>query len=181
MMSYSDFPAPKDFPIYMPNIKVMEYLQMYARKFDLTKHIRFNTTVKSVKKTDDYDVTGKWQITYFPHGKEIIGQKTEIVDYLLVCTGHHWIKNVPRFEGMDDFQGKMIHSKQYKDFKGFENKTVLVIGTNYFILYYPIDLFVKNERITLLHNVEHTIVFTIQQLKGVWVQFHYHFCLYFWS
>jgi len=35
---------------------------------------------------------------------------------------------VPKFEGMDNFKGEVIHSKQYKDFKGFENKNVLVVG-----------------------------------------------------
>ena len=131
MMSFSDFPAPKEFPVYMPNIKVMDYLQMYSKKFDLLQHIKFNTTVSSVKRTGDHDVTGKWEIVYYPHGKEIIGKKSEIVDYLFVCTGHHWIKNIPKFEGMNDFKGKIIHSKQYKDFKGLENKTVLVIGRTF--------------------------------------------------
>ena len=128
MMSFSDFPPPKEFPVYMPNAKVMEYFQMYAKKFDLLKHIKFNTTVSSIKRTDDHDITGKWEITYYPHGKEIVGKKLEIVDYLFVCTGHHWMKNIPNFEGMNDFKGKIIHSKQYKDFKEFENKTVLVVG-----------------------------------------------------
>jgi len=128
MMSFSDFPAPKEFPVFMPNTKVMEYFQMYANKFDLLKHIKFNTSVKSVKRTDDHDLTGKWEITYYPHGKEIVGQKSEIFDFLFVCTGHHWMKNEPKFEGMDNFKGEVIHSKQYKDFKGFENKNVLVVG-----------------------------------------------------
>ena len=135
MMSFSDFPPPREFPVYMPNIKVMEYFWMYAKKFDLIKHIKFNTTVSSVKRTDDHDVTGKWEIIYYPHGKEIIGKKSEIVDYLFVCTGHHWMKNIPKFEGMNDFKGKIIHSKQYKDFKEFEDKTVLVVGKKSGLLY----------------------------------------------
>lgn len=118
----------------MPNVKVMEYLQMYANKFDLLKCVKFSTTVKSVKKSDDHDITGKWSITYFPIGKEIVGQKTESFDYLFVCTGHHWIKNVPIFPGMDNFKGTVMHSKHYKDFKGFEGKTILVVG-NYLTLF----------------------------------------------
>ena len=138
MMSFSDFPAPREFPVYMPNTKVMEYFQMYAKRFDLLKHIKFNTSVKSVKRTDDHDLTGRWEITYYPHGKEIVGQKSEIVDFLFVCTGHHWMKNVPKFEGMDDFKGDVIHSKQYKDFKGFENKNVLVVGRKTFCCFIKI-------------------------------------------
>eukprot|EP00795_Rhopilema_esculentum_P015437 gene15437-6683_t len=128
MMSYSDFPAPKDFPVYMPNVKVMEYLHLYVKHFNISKYIKLDTVVKSVKKSDDHDLTGKWDITFFPHGKEIIGQKCETFDFIFVCTGHHWIKNLPHFDGIDDFKGKKIHAKQYKDFKGYEDKRVLVIG-----------------------------------------------------
>ena len=133
MMSYSDFPAPKEFPVYMHNTKVMEYLHMYAKKFDMLKHIKFNTSVKTVKRSSDHEVTGKWDITHFPHGKEIVGQKTETFDFLFVCTGHHWIMNMPYVQGIEDFTGVKLHSKQYKDFKGFENKNVVVIGTLHFV------------------------------------------------
>lgn len=135
MMSYSDFPAPKEFPVYMHNTKVMEYLDMYAKQFDMLKHIKFNTSVKTVKKSSDHDVTGKWDITHFPHGKEIVGQKTETFDFLFVCTGHHWLMNMPHVQGIENFTGVKLHSKQYKDFKGFEDKNAVVIGTNPAILF----------------------------------------------
>ncbi|KAM7107046.1 LOW QUALITY PROTEIN: flavin-containing monooxygenase 5-like [Ciconia maguari] len=41
MMCFSDFPIPSDFPNYMHNSKIMEYFRMYARRFDLLRHIRF--------------------------------------------------------------------------------------------------------------------------------------------
>ena len=128
MMSYSDFPPPKEFPIYMHNTKVMEYFIMYAEKFDLLKYIKFNTVISSVKKSSDHEVTGKWDIVHSPVGKEIVGKKTETFDFVFVCTGHHWQKNLPTFEGLEKFKGIKIHSKAYKDFKGFENKNVLVVG-----------------------------------------------------
>eukprot|EP00794_Sanderia_malayensis_P014230 gene14231-15714_t len=128
MMSYSDFPAPKEFPIYMHNTKVMEYLSMYAKEFDLIKYVKFCTKIKMVKKCPDFDVTGKWEITYHPVGKEIVGEKSEVFDFVFVCTGHHWLKNVPHFEGIENFKGTVIHSKQYKTPSRFEDKVVLVIG-----------------------------------------------------
>jgi hypothetical protein len=35
-------------------------------------------------------------------------------DFVMVCSGHHWKARVPDFPGMDDFNGQMIHSSQYK-------------------------------------------------------------------
>ncbi|KAI8483276.1 hypothetical protein Bbelb_390170 [Branchiostoma belcheri] len=45
MMSFSDFPFPKDTPPYLPYHRVYTYLQDYAQHFDLKKHIRFGTQV----------------------------------------------------------------------------------------------------------------------------------------
>ena len=46
MMCFSDFPIPEDFPNYMHNSKIMEYFRMYARRFDLLRHIRFRVRAR---------------------------------------------------------------------------------------------------------------------------------------
>ena len=38
--AFSDFPPPKEFPIFLPHSKMYEYLRMYAEHFDLEKNIR---------------------------------------------------------------------------------------------------------------------------------------------
>ena len=128
MMSFSDFPCPKEFPIFLPNWKVMEYLHLYGNSFNATKYIKFNTVVQEVRKTQDHTQTGRWEVHYHLKGKEIIGKKMKVFDAIFVCTGHHWKPNYPKFEGVDRFRGKTLHSKSYKDYKEFENKTVMVIG-----------------------------------------------------
>jgi dimethylaniline monooxygenase (N-oxide forming) len=45
-----------------------------------------------------------------------------------VCTGHHAKKNVPEFPGLEKFKGKVTHTHEYKDFHGYEDKNVLIIG-----------------------------------------------------
>ena len=47
MMSYSDFPIPKEFPIYMHNKHVTKYFHLYADEFGLRKFIRFETSVRT--------------------------------------------------------------------------------------------------------------------------------------
>ena len=39
---------------------------------------------------------------------------TETFDAVLVCTGHHCDKNMPTFPGLEDFQGKVVHTHDYK-------------------------------------------------------------------
>ena len=45
MMSYSDFPIPKEYPVYMHNSYVLKYFNLYIDHFGLKKHIRFRTEV----------------------------------------------------------------------------------------------------------------------------------------
>lgn len=44
MSCFSDFPCPEDFPNYLPHGLLLEYFRMYARHFDLLRHIRFKVS-----------------------------------------------------------------------------------------------------------------------------------------
>ena len=99
---------------------------MYMKHFDLKKYIRFNTHVNTIKQCEDFSKTGQWEL-------EIRDVKTgsvtkEVYDGVLVCTGHHADKHWPTFPGQEDFQGKMVHTHDYKSHVGYENKRVVVIG-----------------------------------------------------
>jgi len=124
MMAFSDFPIPKEYPSYMHNSQILEYFNSYAKHFGLYQYIQFETKVINVKKHPDFDSNGKWIIRF--QQKEV--EKEETFDSVVVSSGHHWKTRLPKFEGMDVFQGKQIHSHSYKDHVGFENKSVVVVG-----------------------------------------------------
>lgn len=63
MMAYSDFPPAPEYPNFMHNRDVLEYFRSYATNFNLLDRIRYNTEIQSVKRADDYDSTGRWQVT----------------------------------------------------------------------------------------------------------------------
>lgn len=56
---------------------------------------------------------------------------TETFDGVMLCSGHHSEPFEPPFPGLRDgtFQGRVLHSHSYKDATGFEDKTVLVVGS----------------------------------------------------
>lgn len=62
MYCYSDFPFPKDFPNFLHHTKVIEYLKMYAEKFDLERYIHYCTEVTEVEQTKDFETTGQWLV-----------------------------------------------------------------------------------------------------------------------
>ena len=48
MSSFSDFPVPAEYPMFMHNKSVDEYFHMYADRFGLNNYIHFNTEVRNI-------------------------------------------------------------------------------------------------------------------------------------
>ncbi|KAI6174785.1 Dimethylaniline monooxygenase [N-oxide-forming] [Aphelenchoides bicaudatus] len=125
MTAYSDYPPKATDPNYMHNRKLLQYLRDYADHHGVTKHIRFNHRVENVVKASDYDKTGRW-VVHFTDGEG--NKKQETFEAVLCCTGHHAAPKLPSWPGQENFQGRILHSKQYKDPRGFEGHNVLVVG-----------------------------------------------------
>ena len=52
----------------------------------------------------------------------------KVVDFVMVCNGHLHEANLPQLKGLASFTGRVLHTHDYKDFRGFEGKKVLVVG-----------------------------------------------------
>ncbi|KAM7388517.1 hypothetical protein PAMP_024687 [Pampus punctatissimus] len=127
MMCYSDFPIPADYPNYMHHSKILTYFRMYADHFKLLQHIRFQTSVKSVKQRPDFSRTGQWEVvTENRDGQE----ERHVFDAVICCTGHFNYPNLPLkdFPGIETFEGKYFHSWDYKGPEDMHGKRMVVIG-----------------------------------------------------
>ncbi|KAJ8277841.1 hypothetical protein GJAV_G00080730 [Gymnothorax javanicus] len=127
MMCFSDFPIPAEFPNYMHNSLIMDYFRMYAESFQLTRHIRFQTTVCSVNQRPDFARSGQWEVvTEHKEGRK----EKHIFDAVMICVGHHAHPNMPLsdFSGIETFKGKYFHSRDYKTPEEWRGKKVVVIG-----------------------------------------------------
>ncbi|CAN8218078.1 unnamed protein product [Coccothraustes coccothraustes] len=127
MSCFSDFPFPEDFPNYLSHSLVLEYLRMYARHFDLLRHIRFQTTVLSVRKRPDFSASGQWEVVTETHGV----RESHVFDAVMLCTGHYQEPYLPlaSFPGIESrFKGQYLHSWEYRDEQAFRGKRVLVLG-----------------------------------------------------
>ncbi|NXJ08022.1 FMO3 monooxygenase, partial [Odontophorus gujanensis] len=126
MMCYPDFPFPDDYPNYIHNKRLYQYIRDYAQHFDLLRHIRFKTLVTKIKKRPDFSATGQWEVVTQRDGKE----EAAVFDAVMVCTGHHVYPNLPlaSFPGIEKFKGCYLHSREYKEPEKFRGKKVLVVG-----------------------------------------------------
>lgn len=114
------FPFPKHYPKYLSKRQFVEYLESYARHFDINPC--FNECVQSAK----YDeACGLWRINVVT----LSGSKVQyICRWLVVATGENAERFVPDIEGLREFGGEVLHTSDYKSGEKFHGKTVLVVG-----------------------------------------------------
>ncbi|NXE75535.1 FMO1 monooxygenase, partial [Cochlearius cochlearius] len=126
MSAFSDFPYPEDFPVFLHNTQLLEYLRRYVERFGLRQHIKFGTTVVSVRKRPDFATSGQWDVVTEVDGK----QTSHVFDAVMVCSGNLSEPSLPLhcFPGIERFQGQYFHSRQYKHPDVFQGKRVLVVG-----------------------------------------------------
>jgi dimethylaniline monooxygenase (N-oxide forming) len=113
----------------IPGPIVHEYLERYAKKFDILRRCVFNTQVTSVERE------GKgWKVHTKRVGKEPTAkEQTLTCDVLMVASGHF---TVPKFPNIDAsaFTGKIIHTKDINtssdELSSRDIKTVAVVGGN---------------------------------------------------
>nr|VFJ75644.1 MAG: dimethylaniline monooxygenase (N-oxide forming) [Candidatus Kentron sp. FW] len=118
-MAYSDFmPFSERLKIWTSR-EYEQYLHKYIEHFGFRGLISLNTEVTSVRKK------GKgWSVTVVKEGKT----SEHEFDAVAVCSGHFQKPNIPTYEGLDQFQGEIVHSLDYKNQDAFEGKRVLCVG-----------------------------------------------------
>ena len=107
-------PFPEDFPQYVPRLALVDYMEQYAKHFDINP--RFNVEVERINKKDLF-----WEVLC-KDGASIHAQN------IVVATGVNRVPYEPDFEGRALFQGKLIHSRTYRNPKPFLGQKVLVVG-----------------------------------------------------
>lgn len=129
-LEFADYSFEKHFgkqiASYPPRAVLFDYIQGRVKKAGVRKWIRFRTPVRNVtwdKKTKKFLVTS--------HDLKKDEVKTEKFDNVIVCSGHFSTPNVPEFEGLDRFNGRVLHAHDFRDAVEFKDKDILIIGTSY--------------------------------------------------
>jgi len=112
---YADWPMPDAYPDFPSALQMKAYYEAYTEEFNLRENIRFESPVTGMEQRDDE----LWDVT-FADGT------TETFKGVMVCNGHHWSRSFPSW--VADYQGKLIHSKDYQRPEDLAGKRVLVLG-----------------------------------------------------
>ncbi|XP_050294534.1 senecionine N-oxygenase [Anthonomus grandis grandis] len=151
VMGFPDFPIPEQDRSYLTQAEILQFLNMYAKKFDLEQYIKFNTMVQEIRPYGN----DKWQITsvYKPSGKVSVN----IYDSVIICNGHYNDPIIPKLPGQELFKGKIDHSHNYRDPEKFKGQRVLVIGAGPSGLDLTLHLSGVAEHVVLSHHVAEPI------------------------
>lgn len=116
-------PFPEDFPEYPCKKQFIEYLESYAKKFEINP--RFNECVQSAR----YDETsGLWRVKTVSNMASTRTEVEYICRWLVVATGENAECVTPDIEGLAEFGGDVMHVCDYKSGEKFKGKKVLVVG-----------------------------------------------------
>jgi len=107
---------------FSPQQEIQDYLKKIAEEFGVRAHIRLNTRL-TASRWDE--ATKRWVSTLqTPDGTETI--ETAV---LVSAIGQLNDPSMAKFDGADDFAGKMFHSADWPQDLDFKAKHVAVIGT----------------------------------------------------
>lgn len=117
--SYYFEPNPNWSRLYSTGAEIKQYADDVADKYDVRRHMRFNTTVEGARWDEETNV---WLVT-------LAGAVTLTARYLITATGFLSQPNTPDIRGITSFAGKIIHTTAWDDTYDLTGRRVAVIGT----------------------------------------------------
>ncbi|XP_022756406.1 probable flavin-containing monooxygenase 1 [Durio zibethinus] len=151
---FSDFPWPnRDDPTFPSHVEILDYLESYAKHFDVLKFVKFNSKVVELHfaghQETVHELAGNageygsllpgrpvWEIAVQTNDSKNL--KWYAFEFVVVCIGKYGdIPKIPIFphnKGPEMFQGKLLHSLDYckldKDAASqlLKGKKVVVVG-----------------------------------------------------
>ena len=116
----------KPIPSYPPRAVLWDYIKGRVEKAKVRDWVRFNTAVRMV----DWDRKKKlFRVTV--HELTADRMYTELFDQVIVASGHFSTPQVPEFEGIKTFNGRVMHAHDFRDALEFKGKDVLIVGRSY--------------------------------------------------
>ena len=117
--SYSFEPNPWWEHWYARGPELKKYAEHVADKYDLRRHMRFNTVVEGARWDDDAQ---EWEVL-------VAGGEPVRATYLVTATGFLSQPRLPDIEGVGDFAGTVVHSARWDPDVELAGKRVAIIGT----------------------------------------------------
>jgi cation diffusion facilitator CzcD-associated flavoprotein CzcO len=117
--SYWFEPNPNWSRLFSTGVEIKRYADDVADKYDVRRHMRFNTTVEGARWDED---AKRWRVA-------LAGGETLTTRYLITATGFLSQPRTPDIPGITGFDGKVIHTAAWDQSYDAHNRRIAVIGT----------------------------------------------------
>jgi cation diffusion facilitator CzcD-associated flavoprotein CzcO len=117
--SYWFEPKPDWSRLFAPGAEVKAYAQEVATKYDVRRHMRFNTTVEGAQWDEE---TAGWRVA-------LAGGESLTCRFLITATGFLSQPRMPDIPGVASFKGKVVHTTAWDHGYSYEGRRIAVIGT----------------------------------------------------
>ena len=109
-------------PSFPPREVLTDYITARAAKSDVRKYVQFSTPVRSISYSDSSQ-----KFTVKSENLHTNTISSEEYDYVIVATGHFSVPNIPYFEGIERFPGRVIHAHDFRDAQEFAGQNLSLI------------------------------------------------------
>ncbi|KAF4626482.1 hypothetical protein G7Y89_g11676 [Cudoniella acicularis] len=128
LYSFSFEPNPNWTREYPGQEEILDYLIGVAHKYQLYRHIRFNTSVEEAR-WDDSSNTWHTKLMRLGSKDAEFGEEYTITsNFLVSAVGQLNVPKFPDIKGLDSFQGKPMHSARWDWDYDIRDKKVGIIG-----------------------------------------------------
>ena len=106
-------PLPRSLPRYVPKDAYAQYLADYAARMELD--VRGEQRVERIRREGE---------TWVVEAADVRLQPRAVV----IATGRHNVQTLPDWPGSTDFEGRLLHSEDYRSGREFQGLRTLVVG-----------------------------------------------------
>lgn len=116
---FSFAPNPDWSRVYSPQAEIRDYIEDCAHRFQVTPHIRLNSSVEKAVFDED---AALWNI-------HLLDGKIFRARHVVLGSGGLNIPSFPDIQGLNDFKGPAFHTAQWQHGVELENKNIVIIGS----------------------------------------------------
>ena len=116
----------KPIPSYPPREVLADYIRGRVEKAGVRPWVKFRHPVRWVQFNESSN-----NFTLVAHDLVNNKQYKDEFDYVIVANGHFSTPNVPYFEGIEKFEGRVIHAHDFREALEFKDQDVMIVGSSY--------------------------------------------------
>jgi cation diffusion facilitator CzcD-associated flavoprotein CzcO len=105
---------------------ILKYLDETSKKFNIDKKIKFNHYVKDASWCSEKSI---WTLKV--EDKNLMDTVTISCNFIFMCSGYYSYEKgyTPDFDGINEFNGKIMHPQKWDTSIDYSDKEVIVIGS----------------------------------------------------